>query len=94
MRHAIALLLLALATPAALAQSPTIETYNCGYQVVRVGVSIGKLTAACGQPTRVANVENTFGAVAGERWEYHRTDGSVVLFYVAGATIRRIERAR
>jgi hypothetical protein len=73
---------------------PTIETYNCGYQVVAVGHTVAKLTRACGQPSRVVQLETGFGGAAGERWEYYRPDDSVVLFWISGAIIRRIERAR
>jgi hypothetical protein len=76
------------------AAQPTIETYNCGYQVVAVGHTVAKLTRACGTPSRVVQLETGFGGAAGERWEYYRADNSVVLFWISGAIVRRIERAR
>jgi YD repeat-containing protein len=88
MRLALLALLLASAHAAA---SPTAETYNCGYQVVTVGDSVGKLRQACGEPSRVVALQFREGGSAGTRYEYDR-NGRTVMFTVTGGRITRIER--
>jgi hypothetical protein len=88
MRLALLALLLA-AAPAVASPSP--ETFNCGYRIVTVGDSVGKLYEACGRPDRVVNLQFREGGSAGTRYEFDR-NGRTVMFTVTGGRIKRIER--
>ena len=82
------LLMLALASPAW-----AFDTYRFGARVVAVGDSTGKLVQAAGQPTRIVQLENEYGAVVGERWEYD-IDGKTVGFTLHDGKIARIDEGR
>jgi hypothetical protein len=88
--RALILSVLLVATPAA-AASPSIELFNCGYQVIGVGDSVGKLKSACGQPDRVVALQTREGGAAGTRYEYDR-NGGTVMFTVSTGRVKRIER--
>lgn len=64
---------------------------SCGQSVITVGDVITKVRNACGQPWRVVQIENVFGAGVGERWEYERQTG-MVQFWIQGGKVVRIDR--
>jgi hypothetical protein len=82
----LALALLALSTAANAS-----DAYHCGYQVVSVGASVGKLTQACGQPSRIVQLQTSQGGAAGERYEYDK-GRKTVLFWIRGGRVVRIEQ--
>jgi hypothetical protein len=85
------LLLILLLASVSAAASPSAQTYNCGYRIVSVGDSVGKLYEACGRADRVVNLQYPEGGSAGTRYEFDR-NGRTVLFVVTGGRIARIER--
>jgi hypothetical protein len=74
------------------AASPSMQMFNCGYRVVAVGDSAGKLEQSCGSANRTVQLETRKGGAAGVRYEYDR-GSSTLLFTVTGGRIARIERA-
>jgi hypothetical protein len=83
-----AFLLLALALPAW-----AFNTYRFDARVVAVGDSTGKLAQVAGKPDRVVSLENRYGAVVGERWEYD-IDGKTVGFTIQDGKVEKIEEGR
>lgn len=69
------------------------DTYRCGSEVVATGAPVAKLSRACGQPSRIAPIQNRWGAVYAERWEYDR-NGQTAIFYVVQARVAAIEVIR
>jgi hypothetical protein len=67
------------------------HTESCGQSVVRVGDPITKVRSACGEPWRIVDLQNRFGAGVGERWEYERDTG-MVQFWIQGGKVVRIDR--
>jgi len=89
-------LLITLALAAAFAASPTrasggSHSEACGQSVITVGDVITKVRNACGEPWRIVELQNRFGAGVGERWEYERTTG-MVQFWIQGGRVVRIDR--
>lgn len=80
----------ALPSPAA-AQQRGSYSESCGQYSVGVGDPVSKVRRACGQPFRVVQLQNRFGAGVGERWEYERQTG-MVLFTIQGGQVVRIDR--
>lgn len=89
--RALTLAFLALTSLPISAASPTPAVYSCGYQVVKIGDSTGKLMQACGQPARTERIETREGGAVGTRYEYDR-NGHTVAFLVSGGRVARIER--
>ena len=87
-RIAVVFLMLALASPAW-----AFDTYRFDARIVAVGDSTGKLVQAAGQPSRIVQLENDYGAVVGERWEYD-IDGKTVGFTLHDGKVVRIDEAR
>lgn len=85
MKILILALLLAIASPAALARGSYTET--CGQNVVRVGDPVSKLDR-CGSPMRVVDLVNGFNAKIGERWEFERGRGGVAFIVVNGKIVQ------
>jgi len=69
------------------------DTYRFDARVVAVGDSTGRLVQAAGQPARIVQLENEYGAVVGERWEYD-IDGKTVGFTISGGKVVRIDENR
>lgn len=89
MRWIVAVILsFALAAPA-----QAFDTYRFDARVVAVGDSTGRLVQAAGQPARVVQLQNEFGAVTGERWEYD-IDGKTVGFTIRNGKVERIDESR
>ena len=88
MRYAIVLALL-LATGTALAG----DTYRFSRGVVTVGDSTGTVMQKAGEPSRVVQLQNGFGAGVGERWEYF-IDGKTVMLTIRGGKVISIEEVR
>jgi hypothetical protein len=83
-----ACLMLALAWPAW-----AFDTYRFDARIVAVGDSTGRLVQAAGQPARIVQLENEYGAVVGERWEYD-IDGKTVGFTIRNGKVERIDESR
>ena len=91
MRTLIATLALAAALSTSPAQASGSHSESCGQSVITVGDVITKVRRACGEPWRIVQLENVFGAGVGERWEYERTTG-MVQFWIQGGRVVRIDR--
>lgn len=91
MRTLIALLALAAAIGASPAHASGASSERCGSSVITLSDPITKVRNACGQPWRVVDLQNRFGASVGERWEYERTSG-MVQFWIQGGRVVRIDR--
>lgn len=63
---------------------------HCGQSVITVGAPMTKLRA-CGTPWRVVTLVNRRGAAVGERWEFERGTG-LLLVTVQGGRVVQIER--
>jgi len=87
-RIAAVFLMLVLASPAW-----AFDTYRFDARVIAVGDSTGKLVQAAGQPSRIVQLENEYGAVVGERWEYD-IDGKTVGFTIHDGKVERIDESR
>jgi hypothetical protein len=91
------ILIITLAIAAAIAASPAAQARGgshseaCGQSVITVGDVITKVRSRCGEPWRIVQLENVFGAGVGERWEYERTTG-MVQFWIQGGRVVRIDR--
>jgi hypothetical protein len=88
MTLALGLVLGAVPTP-----GPAADTHACGQRVVSVGDSVASLRAKCGEPDRIVQLVNVYGAGTGQRWEYDRR-GKTVLFTVTGGRVTAIDEAR
>ncbi|GAA5003957.1 DUF2845 domain-containing protein [Pseudoluteimonas lycopersici] len=87
-RIAAVLLLFVLASPAW-----AFDTYRFDARVIAVGDSTGKLVQAAGHPARIVQLQNEYGAVTGERWEYD-IDGKTVGFTIRNGKVERIDEGR
>lgn len=67
------------------------DTYRFGNRIVEVGDSAGKLIELAGEPVLKEPIENKFGAVKGERWQYVR-NGITVTFVISDGKISAIEQ--
>jgi hypothetical protein len=83
-------ILLAAWSASAEAQSSPSHSEACGQSVITVGAPANKLRT-CGEPWRIVTLVNTQGAPVGERWEFERQTG-LVLITVRGGRVVRIER--
>ncbi len=82
------LLALALAAPLAAAAS---DTATFGQRVISVGDSVARVYQVAGEPSRVVQLQNRYGAGAGERLEYF-VGSKVVQITVRGSRVVRIEQ--
>lgn len=83
-------LIVALLLAAPIAAQAQDHTHRCGQSVISVGDPSPKLKR-CGEPWRVVQLENRFGAAVGERWEFETRSG-VVLITVQGGRVVQIVR--
>jgi hypothetical protein len=70
-----------------------IDTYACGQRVVSVGDSTAALRSRCGEPDRIVQLVNVYGAGTGQRWEYDRRNATV-LFTISGGRVTAIDEVR
>lgn len=69
------------------------DSYRFDKGVVLVGDSVAALVKRAGQPDRVVQLENRFGAGIGERWEYYQHD-KVVAFVIRDSRVVTIDEVR
>ena len=69
------------------------ETYRFRDGVVSTGDSIAALVKRAGQPSRIVQLQNRYGAAVGERWDYY-IDDKVVSFEISGGKIVAIIETR
>ena len=85
----IALILIAL-----IAASPArADSYRFRGGLVMDGDSVATLVQRAGQPNRIVPIENKFGAVIGETWEYY-IDRKMVSFVISGGKVLSITETR
>lgn len=66
------------------------DTHACGQRVVSVGDSIAALRSRCGEPDRIVQLVNVYGAGTGQRWEYDQRN-TTVLFTVSSGRVTAID---
>lgn len=93
LRSGLLILALGIAAGASSPGAIAADTYACGHRVVSVGDSTAALRSRCGEPDRIVQLVNVYGAGTGQRWEYDR--GNVtVLFTVGGGRVTAIDEVR
>jgi len=81
---------LGLATGGVWTRAAAADTHTCGQRVVSVGDSIAALRSRCGEPDRIVQLVNIYGAGIGQRWEYDRRN-TTVLFTVSSGRVTAID---
>ena len=67
------------------------DTLRVGQQVLTVGDTAVHTIDLLGTPAYKEPVENTFGAYQGERWQYRRDNGHVVVVTIIAGKVAAIE---
>ncbi len=70
------------------------ETLRVGQQVLSVGDTATHVVALLGTPSYKEPVENKFGAHLGERWQYARDKGHVVVVTIIAGKVADIDDRR
>ncbi len=70
------------------------QTLRVGQQVLTVGDTASHTLGLLGTPGFKEPVENTFGAYVGERWQYTRDGGRVVIVTIVHGKVANIEDRR
>lgn len=81
MRFAIVLLLVSASAMAG-------DTARIGGKIVTTGMTTAEVLDRAGQPTAREDITNKFGAVLGQRWEYHDGRKMVTLWVQTGKVVR------
>jgi len=71
------------------------STYRVGREVLTVGDSAVRAMQLMGKPDFKEPVQSDYGGYQGERWEYLRDDGRVVVITIMGGKVSDIaDRSR
>lgn len=70
------------------------QTLRVGQQVLTVGDTATHAVALLGTPAYKEPVENKFGAHLGERWQYTRDNGHVVVVTIIAGKVADIDDRR
>nr|WP_199042773.1 DUF2845 domain-containing protein [Dyella sp. ASV24] len=71
------------------------STYRVGSQVLTVGDSAARAMQLMGKPDFKEPVESDFGGYQGERWQYLRDDGRIVIITIIDGRVSDIaDRSR
>lgn len=71
------------------------STYRVGSEVLTVGDSAARAMQLMGKPDFKEPVESDYGGYQGERWQYARDDGRVVIITIIGGKVSDInDRSR
>ena len=71
------------------------NTYRVGSEVLTVGDSAVRAMQLMGKPDFKESVESDFGGYQGERWQYLRDDGRVVIITIVNGRVSDIaDRSR
>ncbi|MDR3447214.1 MULTISPECIES: DUF2845 domain-containing protein [Dyella] len=71
------------------------STYRVGSQVLTVGDSAARAMQLMGKPDFKEPVESDFGGYQGERWQYVRDDGRIVIITIIDGRVSDIaDRSR
>jgi len=71
------------------------NTYRVGSEVLTVGDSAVRAMQVMGKPDFKEPVESDFGGYQGERWQYLRDDGRVVIITIVNGRVSDIaDRSR
>lgn len=73
-----------------LATNAWADTLSVGNRVLADGDSTGKVYALLGKPDRIVELENRFGAVVSERFEYYH-DGKTIQIEIRDGTVESID---
>lgn len=68
-------------------------SYAFGNKLITDGDSSGKVIQVAGKPDRIVELQNTYGAADGERWEYYR-DGKTIMVIFRDGKVVSIEEVR
>lgn len=66
------------------------ETHRFPLGIVSVGDPVAALIERAGQPSHKTDIENLYGAVVGERWDYYLPEGKMVQFNIHDGRISSI----
>ena len=69
------------------------DTYRFSGGVVATGDSVAAVIKRGGQPSRIVQLQNRYGAAVGERWDYY-TDGKLVSFEIYDGKVYSITETR
>lgn len=64
------------------------DTARIGGKIVTTGMTTAEVLERAGQPTAREDITNKFGAVLGQRWEYHDGRKMVTLWVQTGKVVR------
>jgi hypothetical protein len=67
------------------------STLRVGNQVLTVGDTATHAIELLGTPTYKEPVESTYGGFAGERWQFKRDDGHIIVVTIIGGKVNSIE---
>ena len=67
------------------------ETLRVGQQVLTVGDTATHAIELLGKPSYKEPVENVYGAMLGERWQFPRENGQVVIITIINGKVASIE---
>lgn len=70
------------------------ETYRVGQQVLSVGDTATHAIELLGTPSYKEPVQNKYGAHLGERWQFSRDEGHVVIVTIIRGKVTGIEDHR
>jgi hypothetical protein len=93
MRAAALMLLFAFAIATAPMAASAFDTVTFGLRVISVGDNIAKVYDVAGQPNRIVQLENKYGAGVGERLEYF-VGTKLVQITIANGRVVRIDEIR
>jgi hypothetical protein len=86
MRRYLAILLLSLSLAAHAS-----NTLRVGSEVLTVGDSAVRAIQLLGKPDYKEPVESDYGGYQGERWQYQRDDGHIVIVTIIGGKVAEIQ---
>jgi hypothetical protein len=64
------------------------ETARIGSRIVTTGMTTAEVIDRVGMPTMRQDITNRYGAVLGQRWEYHDGRKMVTLWMQTGKVVR------
>lgn len=80
---------LALLLAVGLSTSAMADSVRVGSRVITEDDPVGIVVEVLGKPDRIVEIENEFGAVVAERWEYFR-EGKTIAVVVANSKVIEI----
>ncbi len=85
-------LVIALTLALASAYVTASDTVRIDSRIVTTGMSTAEVIDRAGQPSRTIQLENTYGAGVGERWEYYRGKKQYNVWLQGGKVVKVSEQ--